>query len=262
MEAHGPFGIRTLSFLLKLYPSRVNLVFNLMLEADREIDPHIAGRVLNPGWETIIVTAFIQARMSSRRFPGKVLTPFLGRPVIEHVIENVQLVEAISRTVVLTSDEKSDDPLVEYLESAQHEVFRGPLLNVFERYRLAAQEFPAPWVLRLCADSPLLSSAVVEEVVKRGLGDAECDLVTTRFSPPFPKGQNAELIRTQCMLEVSVESLTDFDREHVTPWFYRHRDKYRIVNASSLDLDLPDGDYTIDTPEDLERLESLFGGDH
>ena len=199
--------------------------------------------------------------MSSTRFPGKVLTPFLGRPVIEHIVETVQSVQAITRTVVLTSDDDSDDPLVQHLEAARYEVFRGPLLNVFERYRLAAREFPAPWILRLCADSPLLSPKVVQEVVKQGLGTAECDLVTTRFAPPFPKGQNAELIRTQCMMEVPGDAMTEFDCEHVTPWFYRHRDRYRIVNASAVDLQLPNGDYTIDTPTDLERLESVFGTD-
>lgn len=200
--------------------------------------------------------------MSSTRFPGKVLTPFLGRPVIEHIVETVQSIDSIGRTVVLTSEDGTDDPLVQHLESAQYEVFRGPLLNVFERYQLAAREYPASWILRLCADSPLLSPAVVNEVVNQGLGNERCDLVTTRFSPPFPKGQNAELIRTQCILETPNEVLTDFDREHVTPWFYRNHDTYRIVNASAVDLNLPKGDYTIDTPEDLERLELLFGTDH
>jgi spore coat polysaccharide biosynthesis protein SpsF len=35
------------------------------------------------------IHVFIQARMSSRRFPGKVLAPFRGHPIIWHVLERV-----------------------------------------------------------------------------------------------------------------------------------------------------------------------------
>ena len=58
---------------------------------------------------------FVQARMSSRRFPGKVLAPFAGRPLIDHVLEQVAKALPRKRIVVATSTEPSDDPLVAYL---------------------------------------------------------------------------------------------------------------------------------------------------
>ncbi len=194
--------------------------------------------------------------MSSQRFPGKVLQPFLGQPILYHLLKTVESVSEVDQVVVLTSDHPSDDPLENYLRSIDCRLFRGPLEDVFGRFRAAAIQFPSDWVLRLCADSPLLSPLVVREVASRAADDV--DVVTTRFDPPFPKGQNAELIRTQSLLDVDVDQLTDHDREHVTPWFYRHRDAYRIANANGVQIDLPDGEFTVDTPADLARLESMF----
>jgi spore coat polysaccharide biosynthesis protein SpsF len=64
-----------------------------------------------------LVRVFVQARMSSRRFPGKVLAPFHGRPIIRHVLDRVaRALPEVPRTVV-TSVEASDDPLAAYLEA-------------------------------------------------------------------------------------------------------------------------------------------------
>ena len=57
---------------------------------------------------------FIQARMSSARFPGKVLAPFNGEPLIKGV-DQVSKISNINDIVVLTSTELSDEPLVRIL---------------------------------------------------------------------------------------------------------------------------------------------------
>jgi hypothetical protein len=118
---------------------------------------------------TVSVRAFVQARMSSRRFPGKVLAPYRGWPVIRHVMAAVT--EAFGDRVpltVLTSVEPSDDPLVAYLEHLGVDVFRGPLDDVFERFRQCLCGRPCAWMLRLNADTydesdeirPMLEHAV------------------------------------------------------------------------------------------------------
>jgi spore coat polysaccharide biosynthesis protein SpsF (cytidylyltransferase family) len=202
------------------------------------------------------VVACIQARMSSTRFPGKVLAPFLGEPVIRHVLRAVEQARGIDRTVVLTSTERSDEPLAAYVQWLGVDVFRGSLTDVFGRFRACAREFPARWLLRLCADSPLLSPRVIEGLARHAARE-DCDVVTTRFAPKFPKGQNAELVRTSALFGVDDAELTDHDREHVTPWFYRNRDRYRIVDAAAVEIGLPGEDFTVDTPADLQRLEGL-----
>lgn len=208
------------------------------------------------------VNAFIQARMSSTRFPGKVLEVFRGEPIVRHVIAAVEAVPEIERFVILTSVERSDDPLVSYLEQLGVDVFRGPLEDVFGRFQQCAAVFPSNWILRLCADSPLIEPAVISAVARHA-ADGNCDVATTRLDPPFPKGQNADLFRASTLRNVDPADLTDQDREHVITYFLRHRDRFRIASTAKVPLSRSETDFTVDKPEDLQRLERLLAGvDH
>ena len=55
------------------------------------------------------VLAIIPARMGSSRFPGKPLAKILGRPMIEHVYENVSKCDLLSKTIVATCDKEIAD---------------------------------------------------------------------------------------------------------------------------------------------------------
>jgi spore coat polysaccharide biosynthesis protein SpsF len=192
--------------------------------------------------------------MSSRRFPGKVLAPFRGEPLIAHVLRAATAAVGERSVVVTTSTEGADDPLAAYLESLGIATFRGPLDDVFERFRLTLAAHPAEHVLRICADSPLLDPAVLRRVVDAG-ASTHADVVTTTQPRTFPKGTNAELIRVDALLAVDPSELDDDDREHVTRFFYRQPDRYRIVGVESGDPSLAALDYSIDTIDDLQRLE-------
>jgi len=198
--------------------------------------------------------------MSSQRFPGKVLAPFCGEPIIRHVLRAAEEVLDRLSIVVATSVEPSDDPLCSYLQDIGYQVFRGPLADVFERFRLCLEVFPADWILRISADSPLLPTGPLQRVV--GLAESQhCDLGTTIFPRTFPKGCNAELILTETFLRIDRSRLTPHDREHVTPYYYRNADRFRIVNISSRCSQPSDLSLTVDEIDDLQRLERLSGGE-
>lgn len=203
--------------------------------------------------------ALIQARMSSSRFPGKVLAPFAGRPLIDHVIEAVQAVPTVDRVTVLTSDHPTDDPLVAYLADRGVATFRGPLDDVFERFRQYVQTVENDWFLRVSSDSPLLDPAILGRLVahpQRG----RADIVTTIFPRTFPKGKNGELVRTASFLSIDPADLTAEDHEHVTPYFYRHPERFVIASVTSPDPDLAGLSYAVDTVDDLRRLENDRSG--
>jgi spore coat polysaccharide biosynthesis protein SpsF len=202
------------------------------------------------------INAFVQARMSSRRFPGKVLTPFRGQALIMHVLAAVTRVLTTDRIVVVTSDETSDDPLVSHLRESGVHVFRGPLENVFERFRLCALAYPCEWILRVSADSPLLNPQVLQAVIAHSERPT-CDLVTTIFPRTFPNGQNAELIRASTFMALDPSRLSSDDREHVTQFYYRNPERFRIANVESGNPRLAESSLAVDTVEDLQRLERL-----
>jgi spore coat polysaccharide biosynthesis protein SpsF len=200
------------------------------------------------------IHVFIQARMSSRRFPGKVLAPFRGRPILWHVVDRVARALPELPRVLVTSSDASDDPLAAYAASLELAVVRGPLADVLARFQLAARERAARWVLRICADSPLLDGAMLRAVV--AAHDPALDLVTTTAPRTFPKGNNAELIDTAALAALPASELTDDDREHVTRFFHRNAQRFRIKNVESGDPALAAIDLAVDTLADLQRLET------
>jgi len=192
--------------------------------------------------------------MSSKRFPGKVLAPFRGRPIIAHVLHRVtEALPDVPRTVV-TSTHSSDDPLCAYLASIGANCFRGPLDDVFERFRLAARELKASWLLRVCADSPLLDGRVLRAVMDAH--DPALDLITTTAPRTFPKGSNAELINAATFAAIDAAELDADDREHVTRFLHRQPERFKIKNVESGDPSLAKLDLAVDTVEDLHRLET------
>ena len=52
------------------------------------------------------VLAVIPARWGSSRFPGKVLAPLAGRPLVLHVVERVARARRIDSVLVATDDER------------------------------------------------------------------------------------------------------------------------------------------------------------
>src|SRR6185503_15435408 len=115
-----------------------------------------AGLVTEPAFRV-----FVQARMSSQRFPGKVLAPFRGEPIISHVVARAAAAVPRDAITVATSSERSDDPLVRYLEGEGVSVFRGPLDDVLGRFQACLSAHPCEWLFRVCADSPLLDHHVI-----------------------------------------------------------------------------------------------------
>jgi spore coat polysaccharide biosynthesis protein SpsF (cytidylyltransferase family) len=209
---------------------------------------------------SVPLRVFIQARMGSRRFPGKVLAPFLGQPLIKHVVLAVARALPHVPITVLTSRAEAEMPLVAYLNSLGVAVFRGPLDAVFGRFRQALTLFPCEWFVRICADSPLLDPHVLQAVAYHPC-KAHYDVVTTIFPRTFPKGHNAELLRVSSFMAIDEAELSSDEQEHVTPYYYRQPDRFRIGTVTSGNPGLATWSLAVDTVEDLQRLEHLSAAD-
>ena len=90
--------------------------------------------------EVIDALVIMQARMSSTRLPGKVMAKINGKPIIYWQIKRTLRSKNNIELVVATSKDKSDDVLVEFLESEGIKVFRGSLDNVYSRFKNIASD--------------------------------------------------------------------------------------------------------------------------
>ncbi len=57
----------------------------------------------------------IQARMGSSRLPGKSLKPLLGKPMLEHILDNVVSSKLIDKFVIATTALEEDDEIENFI---------------------------------------------------------------------------------------------------------------------------------------------------
>ena len=209
--------------------------------------------------------AFVVARMSSSRFPGKSLAPFGDDVVLGYVTSAIKQCVNISDLVVVTSVDPSDNEIVEWCGSRGLAVTRGSLQNVAERVLEAAQESRASAFVRVSGDSPLIDPCLVDYAVDVFRTD-DYDVVTNVFPRTFPRGQSVEVVRTASLAEAYSDGLTAFEEEHVTQVFYQHSERFDINNFEVADLvglnDLTWGatgvHLAVDDPSDLARCEHVI----
>jgi len=201
--------------------------------------------------------AILQARMSSTRLPGKVLKPLLGEPMLARQIERVRRAKRIDKLVVATSSDASDDAIAGLCDSLGVGVYRGPLADVLGRYWGAAKRFgPAEHIVRLTGDCPLADWEVIDAVLDHHLAE-DADYTSNCLKLTFPKGLDVEVFKAEHLETAHYEARDPYEREHVTPFFYRNPDRFRTAN---LECDPPLGDlrWTVDTPEDFAFVDHVY----
>lgn len=201
-----------------------------------------------------VIRVFIQARMDTTKFPGKVLAPFRGRPIIASVIERVTQAIPPSQVTVATSDQRSDDPLSCYVRDLGIAVHRGSPDNVFSRLRSCLERFPCQWFFRVSADSPLLDSVVLRTMTTYAARE-DIDLVTNQSPRTFPRGHCAEMLRSETFARIDASRLTVEEKEIATKIYYNNPAEFRIVNVQSGNPKLAVVSLCVDAIEDLKRLE-------
>ncbi len=205
---------------------------------------------------SIMTLAVLQARMSSSRLPGKVLADLVGAPMLLRQIERILRCRAVDRLVVATSTDPSDDTLVETVRRAGYEIARGSLDDVLDRFASVAKAADPMHVVRLTGDCPLLDPLIVDAIIAQHLATG-ADITTNAVSPTLPDGLDVEVMTAKALAEAADEALLAYEREHVTQFFYRRPERYRISHYRH-SPDLSGMRWTVDNPEDLEFVREVY----
>lgn len=195
--------------------------------------------------------------MTSTRLPGKVLEPIMGVPMIGRQIERLKRSSSLDGLVVATSVDSSDDPLVDYLGSLDVAVVRGSLDDVLGRFVAVIDDFSPDVVVRLTADCPLASPAVVDLVVEAFLA-ASVDYASNTLEPTWPDGIDVEAVRSSALRWVATHSDDVHEHEHVTLGVYRRPEQFSCLNVAG-SVDLSSLRWTVDNADDLEFVRSVYG---
>lgn len=203
-----------------------------------------------------MVLAILQARTSSHRLPGKVLSPILGVPLIIRALERVSRSEQIDRLILATSTDPSDDALAAAVAEAGYVVHRGPLDDVLSRFLQVIDGPDDSTTVRLTGDNVLTDPAVIDRVIQAHL-DSGADYTANTLERTFPRGLDVEVFRAGALRSVAALALEPDEREHVTLGIYRRPEVFTLRSVTQ-EPDRSDLRWTVDYPEDLAFARAVY----
>ena len=164
------------------------------------------------------VVLIIQARMGSKRLPGKSMMDLAGKPLLGRILERVKRCTKLN-DIVLAIPESSDNLILKELGEAYNiKVFLGSENNLLERYYQAALWSNAEIVGRLPADNATPEPSEIDRIV-----DFHLSLNTRGFSSnlsqinnsEYPDGIGAEMFNFSLLEEARLRHKDSSLLEHV-----------------------------------------------
>ena len=204
----------------------------------------------------VATIAIVQARMTSTRFPGKVLDDLSGQPMVIRQLERISRASKLDQIVLATSADPSDNQLAQIVADAGYRVFRGDLNDVLSRFIGVIDEYQPDVVVRLTADCPLTSPALIDQIISE-FHNHDVDYASNTLTPTYPDGLDVEVVKATVLREVARSGTDPAEREHVTLGVYRHPEKYQLRNFQS-PLNLGNYRWTVDTPEDMDFVRAIY----
>lgn len=201
----------------------------------------------------------IICRYNSSRLPGKILMEIKGKTILQYIIDRLSIVVPQNNIVIATSNQQSDNPIAEYCEKNNLNVFRGSLDNVALRFLNCGQKNNFDFITRINGDNLFVDVEVLQRMIKFAQTNKH-DFVSNVKDRTFPKGMSVEIVRTNHYKEMYLNFSDAGHFEHVTSYLYQNDiDKnyyyfYNDVCPKSAGIQL-----AIDSKEDLNFAKKIVG---
>ena len=204
----------------------------------------------------MITACIIQARMTSKRFPGKTLAVLAGKTVLARVLERAKIIPGVDKVVCAFPMDDASLPILELCREQRVIAFAGDENDVLSRYYEAAKSVNADIIMRITADCPFIDPILcgfLLEKLKKNNYDYISNIYPERT---FPKGHDCEVFTFDCLEAAHLNAEDPYQREHVTPWMQTTPGINRGIMSSKMDFS--EVNYCVDYPEDIKRLEDML----
>ena len=205
--------------------------------------------------------ALVQARMSSTRLPGKVMLKIGKKTILEILLSRLSKSRKIDKIVVCTSKNKNDDLIFRESKRLKFAIFRGSENNVLDRFYKAAKKYKAKNIIRITGDCPLIDSVEVDRLIMAHI-EKKLDYTSNNNPGSYPDGLDAEIFTMKVLKYTWLNSISDYDKEHVTTYIKRSK-KFKKFNLCC-EKNLSDLRLTLDYPKDfilIKKIINSFDGD-
>ena len=205
--------------------------------------------------------AIVQARLTSKRFPNKVIKKIGNLTVIELILKRLKRSRLIDEIVFAIPSNKKNDKLYVLLKKLKANIFRGSENNVLDRFFKTAKKFKASTIVRITADAPLVDPKLIDEMISV-YQKKKPDFLTnspdhTSAAPPsFPDGFDVEIFSFNLLKLAKQNAFSNFYCEHVTPYF-RFSGKFKKIDFK-FSKNLSFLKFALDEKKDLKKIRGIY----
>ena len=210
----------------------------------------------------MIIILAVQARLGSKRLPGKVLKPLLGKPMLQHIMERLQGSKYVTESVIIA-------PMKDFTDIAAavpgYKILADGKLkdsDLVGRYWRAAVSFGADIVVRVCADNPCVDIKNIDQLIKFYLDNSANDLLLRTNAGDYPDSKWPKSLGAEIY---SYDMLRSLDEACPTPIREHPHMSYHVAGRV-LEPKCPYAwkstvgpmGFTVDTPEDFLKMEQVY----
>jgi len=173
------------------------------------------------------VILIIQARMGSKRLPGKSMLDLAGEPLVARIIERVKRCKTFKNIVLAIPNTKENKVLKYIADKYSINVYLGSEDDLLDRYFQAGKLFRADIIARLPADNPTPEPSEIDKLVNFHLQldrPSFSSNLAPFFNSGYPDGIGIEVFDF-CLLKDALNNNDIQKREHVHLNFFNYENE-------------------------------------
>lgn len=200
------------------------------------------------------VAALIIARNQSKRLPGKALDPIGGIIPLEHLIARVKRMSLVDHVVLCTTENSSDNALVDLAKTNNISVVRGDSDDVLKRMCKAIESTGCDTVLRITGDDIMVDPNYADAAIKFHL-DVNADYTDLK---ELPSGTEVEIFDSQMLKIIHSCAVDSSGTEYLTTYVMKNAAHFDIHSFRVNEEHKRDWRLTLDTEEDKVLITKIL----
>lgn len=201
------------------------------------------------------IAAVIACRVHSSRLFAKQMQLIDGRPIIDHMINQLKTSKMISEIVLAISSRPGNEVFIEYAREKSLKYIVGDDADVLQRLINGAKYVNADIIFRITPENPYIYWEGIDELLSKHIS-GNYDF-STCFNVPL--GTGYEVVNLAAFERSHKEGSKRHRSELCSLYIRENQKKFKIYHISpQKDLQRPEIRLTVDTPEDLYVARAIY----
>ena len=202
------------------------------------------------------IVLLIQARVTSSRYPNKVLKKIVKSKltVVDMIYHRLKKCKNLSKILFVIPKNKNNQKLSKHLKNKRYPFFSGSENNVLNRFYEATKNIKPDYIVRVTADCPFVDYRILNKLIKK-IQTNKFDYLSNVNPPTFADGLDLEAFKFDKLKEAVKKAKSQFDKEHVTPFIKKNSNlTYNLFNSK----DYSSMRITLDYPNDFQVFDNIM----